>query len=369
MKNSDTMIKKSKSSALLIGIFTILLTSSSLYMAQDAEALKSKGTSLPETGSKKVCGDKLCSEMINEQDGSSSEDTHAHQQETESTSEETSTQSLTVNNFAGNLYIFTEGGYNSIFIPTGEGVIVFDAPNDSGSNLVDAIAKTTDEPITHAVYSHGHKDHIGAAHHFPDNVTIIAHEQTKTWLEKSADPDRPIPTVVFSDDYTLELGDTKVELSYKGPVHSNGNIFSYIPEHKTLFLVDHVKPGWVPWWSLGMASDVGAFIDGHDMILEYDFDYFVPGHGDVGDRDDVLLVQEYVLDLKEKAMTAIQTVDYAEATKDASYEGYHMTDAYFEALANKCAELSDNEWRDKLIGTDAWTETSCMKMILYVFSN
>ena len=334
-------------------------------------SLKSEGTSLPEIGSKKVCGDQLCSETKKEQNPSS-EDTELTQQEkeTESTEEEVSTtKSFTVNNFVGNIYLFTEAGYNSIFIPTGEGVIVFDAPNSSGSNLVNAIADVTDEQITHVVYSHGHKDHIGAAHFFPEDVVIIAHEQTKTWLERSSDSDRPIPTVTFSDNHTLEIGNTTVDLSYKGPVHSNGNIFFYIPEYKTMFLVDHVHPGWVPWWSLGMSTDVTAYIDAHEWILEYDFDYFVPGHGEIGNRDDVLLVQEYVLDLKEKAMTAIQTVDFADVTNGVSSEGYYMTDAYFEALANKCAQLSDDEWRDKLIGTDTWTETSCMKMILSIFSD
>ena len=337
-----------------------------LSSIEEGFALKSEGTSLPEIGSKKVCGDKLCSEITKEPSSSSTETEIETKQEEE---EMTKTQSFTLNNFVGNLYLFTEAGYNSLFIPTGEGVVVFDAPNSSGSNLVDAIADTTDEPITHVVYSHGHKDHIGAAHFFPEDAAIIAQEHTKTWLEKSADPDRPIPTVTFSDDYTLELGNTIVELSYKGPVHSNGNIFFYIPEYKTLFLVDHVHPGWVPWWSLGASTDVRAYIEGHDWILEYDFDYFVPGHGEIGDRDDVLLIQEYVLDLREKAMTAIQTVDFAEATKGISAEGYHMTDAYFEALASKCAQLSDDEWRDKLIGTDTWTETSCMKMIMSIFGD
>ena len=68
-------------------------------------------------------------------------------------------------------------------------------------------------------------------------------------------------------------------------------------------------------------------------------------------------------------MIAIQTVDFAEVTKGVSSEGYHMTDAYFEALGNKCAQLSDDEWRDKLIGTDTWTETSCMKMIMSIFGD
>ncbi len=46
-------------------LFSILLLSAVLFLSVSEEgfALKSKGTSLPETGSKKVCGDKLCSQV------------------------------------------------------------------------------------------------------------------------------------------------------------------------------------------------------------------------------------------------------------------------------------------------------------------
>jgi len=46
-------------------IFSILVLSTVLLMStfEEGFALKSKGTLLPETGSQKVCGDKLCSEV------------------------------------------------------------------------------------------------------------------------------------------------------------------------------------------------------------------------------------------------------------------------------------------------------------------
>lgn len=46
-------------------VFSIFVMSAILILpsSEDGFALKSKGTSLPETGSKKVCGDKLCSEV------------------------------------------------------------------------------------------------------------------------------------------------------------------------------------------------------------------------------------------------------------------------------------------------------------------
>ena len=50
-------------------VFSIFILSLTLILSASEEgfALKSKGTSLPETGSKKVCGDKLCSEVNSQQ--------------------------------------------------------------------------------------------------------------------------------------------------------------------------------------------------------------------------------------------------------------------------------------------------------------
>ena len=50
-------------------VFSILALSAILILPtfEEGFALKSKGTSLPETGSKKVCGDKLCSEVDSQQ--------------------------------------------------------------------------------------------------------------------------------------------------------------------------------------------------------------------------------------------------------------------------------------------------------------
>ncbi len=347
-------------------LLMILFLSTGMY---SADAVKAKGTYLPEINSDKVCGDRLCSEISQETKEAKSQMSEQEDPAVEDKGEESvmDDSPYTITNVVGNIHVLTDGRYNSMFIPTGEGVIVFDAPNNFGENLVELIQGTTGKSVTHLVYSHAHKDHIGAAHVFGDGVTIIAHEETKAWLERSNDSQRPIPDIAFSDQYTLELGDTIVELSYKGPAHVRGNIFSYIPEYKTLFLVDHVQPGWVPFYALGISEDIGAYMDAYEWILEYDFEYFVPGHGMVGDRDDVLLHQKYVMDLRDSALDAIQTVDYAEATANVDPHGYNVFDAYLTTLADRCAKLSDDTWRDVLIGTDTWTESSCKRMILSIF--
>ena len=94
------------------------------------------------------------------------------------------------------IYWLTEGTYHVMFLTTGEGVIVVDAPPSIGQKLLDGIKEVTNEPITHVIYSHTHADHLAAASMFPSDAIFIAHEATAAQLAlvNANDPDRkPVP--------------------------------------------------------------------------------------------------------------------------------------------------------------------------------
>jgi glyoxylase-like metal-dependent hydrolase (beta-lactamase superfamily II) len=95
------------------------------------------------------------------------------------------------------IFMITDGGYESTFVVTGKGVILFDAPASFAKHIVQAAADVTEEPIVGLVYSHGHVDHIGGAGRIREqipNVEIWAEEGTAEFLREARDPDRPIPT-------------------------------------------------------------------------------------------------------------------------------------------------------------------------------
>ena len=70
-----------------------------------------------------------------------------------------------------------------MFLTTGQGVIVIDAPQPIGEKYLQAIQEVTDEPITHMIYSHSHADHTGAAGQiFPSDIEYIAHADTANIL-------------------------------------------------------------------------------------------------------------------------------------------------------------------------------------------
>src|SRR6266705_6510549 len=97
-----------------------------------------------------------------------------------------------------NLYWVTDGVYQSAFLTTRDGVVVFDSPPSIGPNLrlaVDEIAAANGVPnrVTHLVYSHHHADHAAAASLFGGDVVRIGHEETKRLLLRDNDPTRPAP--------------------------------------------------------------------------------------------------------------------------------------------------------------------------------
>src|SRR5574337_265693 len=163
--------------------------------------------------------------------------------------------------------------------------------------------EVTDEPVTHVVYSHWHADHIGAASLYGKKVKIIAHDKTKDLLQRFPDPYRPVPTDTFSKDTTLDVHGVKLELSYKGQNHSEGNIFIYAPKQKVLAAIDIASPGWVTFRDCDSSENFCGYVDAHHQILDYDFKTLVSGHvSKLGTKEDVKEGLEYLEDLERQAL-------------------------------------------------------------------
>jgi glyoxylase-like metal-dependent hydrolase (beta-lactamase superfamily II) len=213
-----------------------------------------------------------------------------------------------------NLFWVTDGTYQSAFLMTDEGVVLFDAPPTIGHNLrraVDEVARAEDatNKVTHLVYSHHHADHAGAASLF-DDVLRIGHEDTRRLLLRDNDPTRPAPDVTFQDGYTLHVAGERVVLAFYGPNHSPDNIFIHFPDHDALMLVDVVNSGWVPIYNLNLTEDVPGYIAAADRALAYPWKHYIGGHlGRLGTRDDIALHQQYVTDIVDSCQAALGAVD------------------------------------------------------------
>jgi len=131
-----------------------------------------------------------------------------------------------VEQIRGDLYWVTDGAYITMFLVTDNSVIAVDAPPTLGENYLKAIAEVTNKPVTHVIYSHSHIDHIGSAGIFPRNAIYIAQQETAAELQRAVSVAKnpsmvpPIPTVTFTENYTLEIGNQTLQLAYYDNNHT-----------------------------------------------------------------------------------------------------------------------------------------------------
>jgi len=267
-------------------------------------------------------------------------------------------------NLGDGLYMVSDNAIQSMFLVHDRGVVVVDAPQNLAAYIPKAIAEVTDKPITHIIYSHSHADHIGGTTALGGHPTIIAHEETLRLLKRSADPNRPLPTVTFSDQYTLRVGKQVLELSYHGNGHEPGNIFIYAPAQRVLMVVDVVFPGWMPWRRFALAQDIPGYFGQVEEIGNMDWDTFVGGHvARTGTHADVDEQIEFDRDVKQAAKTALTTTKFGIGLNPHDKGNpWAFFDNYIDRVAAQCVNTLTPKWSTKLAGFDVYIWDQCYSM-------
>jgi glyoxylase-like metal-dependent hydrolase (beta-lactamase superfamily II) len=262
------------------------------------------------------------------------------------------------------LYMITDNVYQSMFMVYETGVVVVDAPPSFALNILKAIAEVTDKPVTHIIYSHSHIDHIGGVKRLGGQPVIIAQEETRQLLVRASDPNRPLPTKTFRDNYTLQVGSQILELSYHGNAHEPGNIFIFASAQKTLMVVDIVFPGWMPWRQFALAQDIPAYFAQVEEIKRMKWDTLVSGHvGRTGTHADVELQLEFMNDLRNAAREALKTTKPGEGLDAGdSANPWAASGNYIDRVVIQCVNKLTPKWSVKLAGYDVFIWDQCYAM-------
>jgi glyoxylase-like metal-dependent hydrolase (beta-lactamase superfamily II) len=263
-----------------------------------------------------------------------------------------------VTELGGGAYGITNGVVNTMFLVTGKGVVVVDAPMGLDEKLLIGIEEVTPRPITHLIYSHAHADHIGAAHLMArDDVKIVAHEFTAQFIKEAQDGRRPLPNETFNGTRSeLSVDGQKIILDYPGDWHQPGNLFIHFPEQKILTAIDTFLVKNAPSFRLLLSPHVPAYFRAMDQMLEYDVETVVSGHLSLfGTLEDVQTNREYIRDLRASAAEALRMVDMREAGAAAGVPANHLhahLKVWMDAVVARAAELMPTSWNERLGETD-----------------
>lgn len=205
-----------------------------------------------------------------------------------------------------------------------KGVLVIDTGmGPANAEIVLAeVRKITDLPIQFLVSTHFHPEHYFGAQSFPEDTIIIVSTAERRDLDNKGEAYREwfvdmfaddvadllAPVIIVPPDITFEtraefdLGNFPVELYHFGyAAHTTGDTVVYLPGEKVLF-----AGGLTPNRFFPILPDEDSSVDGWlaslDELATFDITHLVPGHGEVGDRDLIANVRNYLIELKDAAL-------------------------------------------------------------------
>jgi len=270
-------------------------------------------------------------------------------------------------NITGDLYEARARFHNTVFLVTPEGIILADPISiDFAQWLKAELSERFETTVEYVIYSHHHPDHASGGTVFADTATFVGHEgvmsaldaplpSNAATLDLNADgrldraeatglaydtdfdrydrngddsltgleinADTPPPDIVYSEHMTITLGGSSVGLIHPGPAHSDDMTVLLFPEQRAVFGVDfmHVKRFPV---TLG-GYPVAEYMDAIARVQALDFDIVVPGHGDVGEANDLALFLGFLQDLEAAVAGGInEGRSVQEMRENLAFPGY-----------------------------------------------
>jgi cyclase len=213
----------------------------------------------------------------------------------------------------------SHAGGNSGFVVGSDGVLVIDTfqTPEAAQALLDAIHKTTSQPVRYVVNTHYHLDHVaGNGVYALAGAMVMAQENVRTWerienLKFFGEAPKPedrktvesltLPTLTYRDGLVIYLGDRKVVVRVL-PGHTGGDSAVIVPDARVIFTGDlfwnHCLPNLID-------ADTAQQIASNDTFLkDYPDATFVPGHGEVGHAVDVKDFRDYLAALRKAVADA-----------------------------------------------------------------
>ena len=200
-----------------------------------------------------------------------------------------------------------------------QGVMVIDSlQGGRGQQVLNAIASVTDLPLAALVYSHSHLDHIGDAPLLVEAMRkaggkprIIANDLATQQLQRF--PGQvPEPTEVVATPYAeFEFEGMKVQVHTPAAyTHSPDNSLFYLPSERLVHFPDAVIPGNLPFMFFNTGLDVSSLLEGIDLMLSLDWDFYNGGYGYIGSRQDVQMHRDYTQDVIDTTLRLLAEQDF-----------------------------------------------------------
>jgi cyclase len=203
---------------------------------------------------------------------------------------------------------------NAGFVIGDDGVVVIDTffSEDAAKQLLAAVRQRTKLPVKYVINTHYHIDHVAGNRVFANQgATILAQRNVRGWIHrenlrllgdyltpelKALTESIAAPSIDYEDASHLYLGSRAIDVRSL-PGHTGGDSIVVVPDAKVAFLGDLFWRHMLPTLIDASTKPWVETLDAIAAMNEPGYT-FVPGHGDVGNVDDVAAFRDYLTTLR-----------------------------------------------------------------------
>ena len=184
------------------------------------------------------------------------------------------------------IWTASDGQVRTLFLAGDSGVIAFDTfgtPGRARAYRAAIEAAAPGKAISHIIYTHDHLDHAGFAADLAPDAEILADEMCAKVIRLREAEGQLAPTrTLAGHSHELQLDGVSFQLLNPGPTHGTGNLSAYFPNERILFSSDTILTN----AKYGLMPDyhIANFVKYMRELAALDFDTFVPGRYDLGDK-------------------------------------------------------------------------------------
>lgn len=236
--------------------------------------------------------------------------------------------SLTWEKVNGDAYVIFGLGGNVGVLGTSEGAVIVDTMTFpfQGKRIRALAEEVVGGPVHTVINTHYHRDHTHGNPAFPDAIQVLASERTREHLLArdadawKGDAAASLPTALQKDLHDLVIGDKTVRVIHPGRGHTDGDVVVQFLEDRVIHLGDLFFNSRYPRIDRGGGGSARAWPATLDRVLALDFDFVIPGHGELSNADGLRGFQTFLAEAVAKVSASIQ----AGATREETQAGVEL---------------------------------------------
>ncbi len=211
---------------------------------------------------------------------------------------------------AGSVY-YLEGRGGNVVITVGEdGVVMID---DQFAPLTDrilaAIREISDAEIRFVINTHVHGDHTGGNENLGRmGILILARDQVRVRLEAQS-PKDALPILTYSDAITIHLNGGELYAGPLPPSHTDGDTYIHFRDDDVIAVGDVFRTVAFPVIDLNNGGSLEGTIQTLGVLagLGGPDTQYIPGHGVVSNREDVVEFRDMVMTVRDRVAALVAT--------------------------------------------------------------